>query len=413
MTANIGGIDRAVRIVAGLAILRPLLCARRLEPVVGARGLRSAGDGTGALVPGVPASRRQHESAPNLLRMMRGRLLAALAAAVALTPALADTNGPPAPETAFVEYRNLDRVAAAEGVVEAVRQSTLAAQVAGRIVALNVRAGDSVRAGQVLAQIDARSAVQAEAASQSQVHEARANLANVKAKYERSRQLFAQKFISQAALDQAEAEYLAAQEQTTAAIANAGQAATSKSFATISAPYAGVIVSTEVEVGDMATPGRPLLTVFDPRELRVTATLPQAVLVAAKLDAPVHVEIPTLGRMFTAKGVTVLPVADTRTHTTRVRLALREAAGLLPGQYARALFATGNTRALAIPASAVLRRSEVTAVYVLDRSGAARLRQVRLGESAYPVVSPPISRRRRSRRCWRWWRCCWACSPCW
>jgi len=314
--------------------------------------------------------------------MLRGCLLAALAAAVALTPALAGTSVPPAPETALVEYRDLERVATAEGVIEAVRQSTLAAQITGRIVALNVKAGDKVLAGQVLAQIDARSAMQAEAASQSQVREAQANLANVQAKYERSRQLVAQKFISQAALDQAEAEYRAAQEQTAAAVANAGQAATSKSFATIFAPYAGVIVSTEVEVGDLATPGKVFLTVFDPRELRVTAALPQAVLVAAKLDAPVILEIPTLGRSFAAKGITVLPVADTRTHTTRVRLALPEASGLLPGQYARALFVTGRTRALAIPLSAVLRRSEVTAVYVLDSSGVARLRQVRLGEHA-------------------------------
>ncbi len=283
---------------------------------------------------------------------------------------------------ATVEYRDLQRVAAAEGVVEAVRQTTLAAQVSGRIVALDVKAGDIVRAGQVLARIDARSAVQAEAASQSQVREVRANLSNVKAKYERSRQLFAQKFISQAALDQAEAEYLAAQEQTAAAIANAGQAATSTSFTTIAAPYAGVVASTEVEVGDMATPGRPLLTVFDPRELRVTATLPQAVLAQARLDAPITIEIPTFERKLVARTVTVLPVADARTHTTRVRLALPEAAGLLPGQYARALFVTGHIRALAIPASAVLRRSEVTAVYVLDPSGAARLRQVRLGEPA-------------------------------
>jgi multidrug efflux pump subunit AcrA (membrane-fusion protein) len=249
--------------------------------------------------------------ASNLLRMMRACLLAALAAAIALTPAVADTNGPPAPETALVEYRALDRVAAAEGVVEAVRQSTLAAQVAGRIVALNVRAGDSVRAGQVLAQIDARSVVQAESASQSQVREARANLANVKAKYERSRQLFAQKFISQAALDQAQTEYLAAQEQTAAAIANAGQAATSKSFATISAPYAGVIASTDVEVGDMATPGRPLLTVFDPRELRVTA-LRRPVLVAAKLDAPASRSRRSVA--CSPRRVSRAPVADTLAH---------------------------------------------------------------------------------------------------
>ena len=327
---------------------------------------------------------RQH--APELLRMKRvaaaGAWIMALVAAASFASARADEGSPVAPETAIVAYKQLDRIAPAEGVVEAVRQSTLAAQVAGRVVALNVKAGDSVKAGQVLAQIDARSATDAEAASQSQVREARANLANVKSKYERSRQLFAQKFISQAALDQAQAEYLAAQEQTAAAIANASQAATAKSFTAISAPYAGMVASTEVEVGDMATPGRALLTVFDPRELRVTATLPQAVLAQVKLDAPVAVDIPTLGRKLSARGITVLPVADTRTHTTRVRIALPDSAGLLPGQYAKASFVTGHTRALAIPASAVLRRSEVTAVYVLDSSGTARLRQVRLGEPA-------------------------------
>jgi len=168
----------------------------------------------------------------------------ALVATAWLAPALADRSGPAAQATAQAEYRDLQRVAAAEGVVEAVRQSTLAAQVAGRVVSLKVKAGDAVSAGQVLAQIDARSAVQAEAASQSQVREARANLANVKAKYERNRQLFAQKFISQAALDQAEAEYVAAQEQTAAAIANASQAATSTSFTAITAPYSGVVAST-------------------------------------------------------------------------------------------------------------------------------------------------------------------------
>ena len=309
--------------------------------------------------------------------------LAAALAATAFGSVWAETGsvGMPA-ATAPVEYRELQRVAAVEGVVEAVRQSTLAAQVAGQVVALKVKAGDAVRAGQVLAQIDARSAVQAEAASRSQVREAHANLSNVKAKFERSRQLFAQKFISQAALDQSEAEYLAAQEQTAAAIANAGQAATSTSFTTIVAPYAGVIAATEVEVGDMAIPGRPLLTVFDPRELRVTATVPQAILAQARLDQAVTVEIPTLQHKLTTRAITVVPTADTRTHTTRVRLTLPEAAGLLPGQYARALFVTGHARALAIPEAAVLRRSEVTAVYVLGPSGAARLRQVRLGEPA-------------------------------
>src|SRR4051794_21544306 len=103
--------------------------------------------------------------------MLRLHIWVTLVAVAASTPAFAATNMPPPAVSAVVEYREFDRVAAAEGVIEAVHQSTLAAQVAGRVVALNVKAGDTVRAGQVLVQIDARSAAQAEAASQSQVRE--------------------------------------------------------------------------------------------------------------------------------------------------------------------------------------------------------------------------------------------------
>ena len=294
----------------------------------------------------------------------------ALAAAAHAAPA----------ETAVATYVESHRTARVEAVVEAVRQSTIAAQVNGRIVAVPVRAGDTVKSGQLLVQIDARSATQAEAASQSQFREAQANLVNAKAKYERSRQLAERKFISQAAFDQAAAEYAAAEAQTATAMANAGASTTSKSFTAIVAPYDGVVASTDAEVGDLATAGRPLVTVFDPRALRVTATLPQSLLARAETGAPIAVEIPSVGRTVIAQRVTVLPVADARTHTTQVRLDLPRAAGLLPGQYARASIVTGHDRTLTIPAAAVLRRGEVTAVYVVDVDGHAQLRQVRLGE---------------------------------
>jgi membrane fusion protein, multidrug efflux system len=288
---------------------------------------------------------------------------------------------PAGPPSAVVVYRDIQRVAAAEAIVEAERQSTLAAQVAGRIIARPVKAGDAVKAGQLLVQIDPRSATQAEAASRSQVRESEANLANARARYARSRQLAAQKFISQAALDQAEAEFRAAEAQSAVALANAGASATSRSFTTIVAPYDGVVASTDVEIGDMATPGRPLVTVFDPRALRVTATLPQALLIHADLAAPVQVTIPSLDRTLAARRVTLIPVADARTHTTQIRLDLPDATGLMPGQYARASIVTGHAKAVTIPASAVLRRSEVTAVYVIDASGKAQLRQIRVGEN--------------------------------
>ncbi len=306
-----------------------------------------------------------------------------LAAALALVAPSEAQKPPVAPDvgpTLEVVVRDFAQTLAAEGVVEAVKQTTLGAQVAGRIVALNVKAGDTVRAGQVLARIDARTADQAVAASLSQVAEAEANLANAKRKHERNVDLLAQKFVSQAAVDQSEADFKAAQAQFAAVKANAGQASAAQSFNTITAPYAGVVGATLAEMGDMAQPGRPLVTVFDPRDLRVTATLPQEALPRLKLAEPVRVEIASLGRSVTATKVTVIPLADARTHTTRIRLDLPAAEGVLPGQFARARFVTGGVRALAVPATAVLRRGEVTAIYVVDAQGRAQLRQVRAGE---------------------------------
>ena len=124
--------------------------------------------------------------------------------------------------------------------------------------------------------------------------------------------------------------------------------------------------------------------------MRVLATLPQSSLGNVKLQMPVQIELSALKRSVTAKQVTIVPLADNRTHTVKLRLELADTAvgGLLPGQFARAYFATGVTRRLVIPDGAVLRRSEVTAVYVytavqVDNKRASaqpQLRQIRLGE---------------------------------
>lgn len=306
----------------------------------------------------------------------------ALAAALLALGSLASLQAAAAaPATVEVVARELPQAFAAEGTVEAVKQAIVGAQATGRVVELAVKAGDSVRAGQLIARIDAREADQAVAASLSQVAEAEANLANAKRAYERNRELVAQKFVSQAALDQSEASYKAAQAQVAAQKAVAGQAATQRSFATVVAPFAGVVGATHVEAGDLATAGRQIATVFVPGDLRVTATLPQAALARWKRELPVAVELPVLNRTVTAVRATVVPIADTRTHTVKVRLDLPVAEGLLPGQFARARFPTGTVRALAVPSSALVRRGEVTAVYVQARDGRMLLRQVRTGDT--------------------------------
>jgi multidrug efflux pump subunit AcrA (membrane-fusion protein) len=84
-----------------------------------------------------------------------------------------------------------------------------------------------------------------------------------------------------------------------------------------------------------------------------------------------------------AASVTLQPAADVRTHSTQVRVYLPEnEAGIYPGMFVRVYFVTGKTTKLLLPSSAILRRSEVVAVYVVDDKGGLKLRQVRLGESA-------------------------------
>jgi len=278
-----------------------------------------------------------------------------------------------------VKYQMADTGYSTEATVEAVKQSTIAAQVSGRVAAVNFDAGDYVKAGTVIVRLTAQELSSAVAGSQAQVAQANATLANARANYQRQQQLFQQKFISQAALDRATAEFRAAEAAARAARAGVGQAAAVSGYTVITAPYSGVVAARHVEVGETVGPGTPLMTGFDPKDMRVIANVPQYKLAAIKASPRVAVEIPSLSKWIDAAGVTVLPSADAATHTVRVRIDLpANLEGVIPGMFARAHFSVGSARKLTIPSSAVLRRSELTAVYVVHKERVS-LRQVRLG----------------------------------
>lgn len=282
-----------------------------------------------------------------------------------------------------VEFREVDQTYAAEGLVEAVKQATVSAQIAGRIIELRFDAGDYVQKGAVIARIDESVVGQQLAGSQAQVAQARAVLDNARASYDRSRQLFEQKFISQAALDKATAEYKGAQASASASVAGAGQAAATRQFATIVAPFSGVVAARHVELGEMALPGKALLTGFDPKDLRVEVSVPQYKLPLVREQARASIEFPSLNKWVKAANVSILPAADVKTHSSRVRIDLPEdLRDVYPGMFARAHFAVGRAKKLLVPAQAVLHRSELTAVYVVDAKEQVQLRQVRLGEPA-------------------------------
>jgi RND family efflux transporter MFP subunit len=290
-------------------------------------------------------------------------------------------------ETAVVEANGSASVYVADGYVEPVRQTVIASQVPGRITALAVRAGDTVKAGQVLARVDERAAAQQATASQAQVAAAQAQLEVARKEYERSQRLFQKQYISQAAMDQAEAQYKAGQAQAKALLAQAGAASTATSLHTLAAPYGGIVASVATELGDMAVPGKPLMTVYDPTALRVVANVPESYAAALKSGTAAKLEFPGAPenlRWQTAQSVTVLPTADPSSHTIQVRLGLPpNVRPLAPGPFARAHlpYAAQRSEALSVPAKAVIKRTELHAVYVLDNQGRFQMRQVRPGRT--------------------------------
>lgn len=273
------------------------------------------------------------------------------------------------------------RAAAFDGVVEALRQTVVAAQVPGAVVALPVKAGDRVKAGQLLLRLDARAAEQQASAAAAQVLAARAAQEAATKEFERQQQLYRDRFISQAALERAEAQHKSAQAQAAAQLAAAGAARTESGFYTVKAPYDGIVSEVSVVLGDLAMPGRPLLTLYDPAALRVSAAVPQSAAPKADGAAP-QAELPGVaaGRIQPLRWQ-LLPALDPATHTVQLRLDLPAGTAAAPGQFARVWLpgaAAAGSR-IAVPARAVLRRAELVAVYVIGADGKPLLRQVRLG----------------------------------
>jgi len=322
--------------------------------------------------------------------ILAGALLAVVLGAPAVSPAVNSNAAPQALATAPVISSGGADTTGFDGVVQAVRQTAVAAQVPGAVVSLDVKAGDAVKAGQVLLRLDARAAEQTAAAGAAQVQAARASQEAATKDFERQKQLFQKNYISQAALDRAEAQYKAAQAEAAAQLAAAGAARTQSGFYVVKAPYDGVVSAVAVVLGDMAMPGRPLLTVYDPRSLRVSVAVPQMVAARLAPGQAMQVELPgaATGRIAPVKAQ-LLPTVDPATHTLELRLDLPAGqSGATPGMFARAwLPVAGSTDArLYVPARAVVRRAELTAVYVVGGDGRALLRQVRLGRVSGDAV---------------------------
>ncbi|MCX7805445.1 MAG: efflux RND transporter periplasmic adaptor subunit [Planctomycetota bacterium] len=320
---------------------------------------------------------------------------------------------PPASEPVRVRAAAAAMVDAEEfnefaGTVQSRRVVQVSPQVMGRVREITVAAGDRVRAGQTLVVLDdqelqarvkqaeesVRAADAAAKAAEAGVEAARAAVRLAELELERQKATYAAGATPKAALDQAEtalrtaaAALESANEQAKAAVRNRDAAVQNLdasrvmlSYTKIRAPMDGVAVDKYAEVGDIAVPGRPLLTIQSDIELRFEAPVSEACARRISVGMPAIVRVDAAGKSWDAVVQEIVPAMDPNSRSFLVRTNLPEPAGLKPGMFGRLRFACAPGRTLAIPSGAVIRRGQIELAFVAS-GGAARLRIIRTGRT--------------------------------
>lgn len=176
-------------------------------------------------------------------------------------------------------------------------------------------------------------------------------------------------------------EILSAQARIAESRAGLQLAQVTRDYATIAAPFDGVVTQRIADPGMMAGPGVPLLKIQGGR-LRLEAVVPESTLVSIKNGASVPLRFDALGgRNFTGRVVEIAPQGDAGSHTFTVKIEIPRECGASAGMFGRARFATGSANHLLVPASAVSEREGLRYLYVADAANTARLRMVTVGET--------------------------------
>ncbi|SEI78642.1 RND family efflux transporter, MFP subunit [Allopseudospirillum japonicum] len=276
------------------------------------------------------------------------------------------------PQT-LVRYVTLD------AVVEAVNNSKVSAQTSGKITAIYYDVDDAVPAGALIMRIDDSEQKTRLEQAQASLQEARVNLRDAQQNFQRIQGVYERKLTSKAQYDQARNQYTSAQARFDRAQAAQDEAEKLLSYTQVVAPYGGIVTERYVELGELVQPGTPLMAGLSLAALRVNVDLPQRYAASVRARRDAQILLPD-GRQLLAEHFTFFPYADPKTHNFRVRIDIANPEGdLYPGMLVKAQFPLQQEEALLVPQTAVVHRSELTGLYILDQQGHPRLRQVRLG----------------------------------
>ncbi len=304
------------------------------------------------------------------------------------------------------------------GTVSAKTVSTISSKVMGSVEKVFVREGDLVKAGDRLATIDNRQA-------KAMLHQAKAALGAARraetsanagaefatATYIRYRNLMKDESASPQEFDEIKSRYQQAQAGLAAAKERVKEAEAALTLArvrtkdtVILAPYDGIIRAKMVDVGDLATPGKPMFSIEDKNRYVANLVVPEQYAHLVALNQKVTVTVPALNnRSFAGSVQDIFPAVDTKSFSFLIKVRLPMDRGLRSGMFARGAIQIGSSELMLIPQTAVIHSGQLTGIYLVDNAQIAKFRLIRTGrifglsievlsglnEGARYVVNPP------------------------
>ena len=282
-------------------------------------------------------------------------------------------------ETVTVSSTEVPRIYRLDGVIEAVNKTTVSAQISGQVEAILFDVDDYVEKDDIIILLNDKQPASRLKHAKADIEEATARLKEAEDEYQRVKGVYEKDAVSKKAMDAAEASMKAAQAKLKAARAGLEQAQEQFDYTRVRAPYSGIVTERHIEVGEMAQPGAKLMSGLSLEELRVNIDVPQSMINAVRQSDDVYIETSD-GKSIPVTNKTVFPYAERASHTFRVRLDLSgDGLSLFPGMFVKASIIIGQQRVLVVPTNAIVRRSEVTAVYVRSPEGNISLRAIRTG----------------------------------
>ncbi len=277
-------------------------------------------------------------------------------------------------EAVTVQTRMITPSEPVPGTIIARQATDISSRILARIERILVRAGDTVRKGDLLIELEKSDLISRQSQAAEQIRKIEARLTEADLQNARIEELFQEGMVARQELDTSRATLASLKAELSGARQRLKEMESTLSFSLITAPISGRIVDRYAEPGDTATPGKTLLSLYNPLSLRVEANVREKLALSLQIGDDVTVQIPTLGQTLTGTVEEIVPAANIGARSFRIHVLMNYSSGLLPGMFARLLFDLEPEKRLLIPRSRIASVGQLDIVRVLtDRGNEKRI----------------------------------------